>query len=62
MQGLVRHLMTYAIGRELDILDVQEAEAVTRMFRASGYNLKDLVLAIVQSDSFSPQKKEASNG
>jgi hypothetical protein len=62
MQGLVRHLMTYAIGRDLDILDVQEAEVVTRMFRASGYNLKDLVLAIVQSESFSPQKKEASNG
>jgi len=62
MQGLVRHMMTYGIGRELDILDEQEAETVTEMFRTSGYNLKHLVLAIVQSDSFAPQIKENANG
>ncbi|HEX5787422.1 MAG TPA: DUF1592 domain-containing protein [Woeseiaceae bacterium] len=64
MRGLVRHMMTYAIGHELDILDEQEAEAVAEMFRTSGYNLQHLVLAIVQSDSFAPQVqvKERANG
>lgn len=62
MQGLVRHMMVYGIGRELDILDEQEAETITEMFRTSGYNLKYLVMAIVQSDSFMPLKKEQGNG
>jgi len=64
MRGLVRHMMTYAVGHELDILDEQEAEEITEMFRTSGYNLKHLVLAIVQSDSFAPQVqvKENING
>lgn len=62
MRGLVRHVMAYSLGRELDILDEQEAEKITGMFRTSGYSLKHLVLAIVQSDSFAPEKKEHSNG
>jgi uncharacterized membrane protein len=62
MRGLARHMMAYGISRELDILDEQEAETVTDMFRTSGYNLKHLVLAIVQSDSFAPQSKEITNG
>ncbi|HEX5788574.1 MAG TPA: DUF1592 domain-containing protein, partial [Woeseiaceae bacterium] len=33
MRGLARHMLTYAVGRELDILDEQEAEMITDMFR-----------------------------
>jgi hypothetical protein len=62
MQGLVRHMMTYGIGHELDILDEQEAETVTEMFRRSGYSLKHLVLAIVQSESFAPRNRESGHG
>jgi hypothetical protein len=62
MRGLVRHMMVYGIGHELDILDEQEAEEITKMFRTSGYNLKHLVLAIVQSDSFAPRNEENANG
>lgn len=59
MRGLVRHMMAYGAGRELDILDEQESEVITDMFRTSGYSLKHLVLAIVQSDSFAPQTRDS---
>jgi hypothetical protein len=62
MRGLTRHMLAYAVGRELDILDEREAEKITDMFRTSGYSLKHLVLAIVQSDSFSPRNWEDGNG
>ena len=62
MRGLARHMFAYGIGREMDILDEQEAEQATQMFRTSGYSLKHLVLAIVQSDSFAPQKEDNSDG
>ena len=57
MRGLVRHMLAYAIGHELDYLDEQEAENITEMFRASGYDMQYLVLAIVQSDSFAATEK-----
>jgi len=62
MKGLVRHMMTYAVGHELDILDEQEAEVITDMFRTSGYSLKHLVLAIAQSDAFAPGNLETKDG
>lgn len=50
--GLVDHLMIYALGRELDILDKQEALTIESVFRSSGYRLTELTKAIVQSDAF----------
>ncbi len=50
--ALVDHLMMYALGRELDILDKQEAKTIQSVFRSSGFRLIDLTKAIVQSDSF----------
>ncbi|MEO7415135.1 MAG: DUF1592 domain-containing protein, partial [Opitutaceae bacterium] len=52
MLSLVKHMMVYALGRELDVIDEQEAESMSRSFRISGYSLKHLVLAIAQSDAF----------
>ncbi len=52
MLSLVKHLMVYALGRELDVIDEQEAENIFRSFRISGYSLKHLVLAIAQSEAF----------
>ena len=60
MLGLVKHMMVYALGRELDVIDEQEAESIHRSFRISGYSLKHLVLAIAQSEAFTqanPKKK-----
>ena len=62
MSGIVRHMLAYAVGRELDILDEQEADQITEMFRTSGYSLQHLVLAIVQSDAFAPHSKEKVDG
>lgn len=52
MMGIVQHLMVYALGRELDVLDEAEAKTIYASFRASGYKLTDLTKAIVQSDAF----------
>jgi uncharacterized membrane protein len=52
MGSLVHHMMMYALGRELDILDEQEAESVKMTFRTSGYKLSSLIKAIVQTDAF----------
>ncbi len=52
MQALVHHYMMYALGRELDVLDEAEAEAIYTSFRASGYKLAALTKFIIQSDAF----------
>ncbi|MCF2946816.1 DUF1592 domain-containing protein [Paraglaciecola aquimarina] len=52
MQAIVHHMMVYALGRELDILDEQESELIYSAFRSSGYKLSELTKAIVQSDGF----------
>ncbi|MDU0355411.1 DUF1585 domain-containing protein [Paraglaciecola aquimarina] len=57
MHGLVQHMMMYALGRELDILDEQESEVIFSTFRASGYKLSALVQAIVNSDGFTNRQQ-----
>ncbi|GLR71524.1 DUF1592 domain-containing protein [Agaribacter marinus] len=57
MKALVHHFMLYALGRELDILDEEEADAIYASFRASGYRLSALTKAIVQSDAFTNRQK-----
>lgn len=52
MGSIVHHMMMYALGRELDILDEQEAKSVESAFRASGYKFSSLIKAIVQTDAF----------
>lgn len=51
-RSLSWHMMTYALGREPNLGDAQELEMINSQFRASGYKLSSLVLAIVQSDAF----------
>lgn len=52
MSSVVHHLMMYGLGRELDIIDEQEAKSIEKTFRASGYKFSALIKAIVQSDAF----------
>ncbi|MFC7292786.1 DUF1592 domain-containing protein [Hirschia litorea] len=59
MGNIVQHLMTYSLGRELDILDKQEAEEVATTFRASGYKIPELIKAIVQTDAFTNRNQHA---
>lgn len=51
-ESLVHHLMTYALGRRLDLADRWEARQIHAQFVESGYQLRSLVLAIVASDAF----------
>ncbi len=58
MHNIVHHLMMYALGRELDILDEAEAEGIYASFRASGYKMPALIQAIVLSDGFTNRDQE----
>ncbi|WP_158968542.1 DUF1592 domain-containing protein [Paraglaciecola sp. L3A3] len=59
MQALVQHMMMYALGRDLDILDEQESAVIYAAFRASGYKLSKLVQAIVNSDGFTNRQLQS---
>ncbi len=61
MSNIVHHLMMYSLGRELDILDEQEAHEVHTTFRASGYKIPELVKAIVQTDAFTNRNQPDSD-
>ncbi len=60
MKAIVHHMMIYALGRDLDILDEKEAEVIYSAFRASGYKLSYLVQAIVLSDAFTNRQQHSS--
>lgn len=61
MHNIVQQLMMYSLGRELDILDQQEAHEVHTTFRASGYKIPELVKAIVQTDAFTNRNQPKSD-
>ncbi|WP_372894387.1 DUF1592 domain-containing protein [Stieleria sp.] len=50
--ALVHHLLTYTLGRSPDYVDRQGVDEIRRRFKASGYKLRGLVLAIVDSELF----------
>ena len=50
--SLVHHLLTYAIGRPPDFVDRRQVKEIQRRFSASEYRLKDLVLAMIESELF----------
>lgn len=51
-RALVHHMLTYPLGRSFDFSDRQQVESIHRRFAASEYRLKELVLAIVNSETF----------
>lgn len=61
MASLVHHMMSYSLGRELDILDEKEAHTVEATFRASGYKLSSLIKAIAQTDAFTNRNQHEAN-
>ncbi|WP_167546592.1 DUF1592 domain-containing protein [Stieleria maiorica] len=50
--ALVHHLLTYTLGRSPDYADRQDVDEIRKRFKASGYKLRELVLAIVDSKLF----------
>ena len=51
-EATVRRLLTYALGRTLDISDQATIDALTNNFTESDYRLSGLIIAIAQSDLF----------
>ncbi|MCC4831796.1 DUF1592 domain-containing protein [Shewanella sp. 10N.7] len=57
------HMMAYALGREPNLGDTEALEMINSQFKASGYKLSSLVLAIVQSEPFqaTPENQKTSS-
>lgn len=51
-RSLVVRLLTYAMGRELELSDQQAIDDLQSKFAADGYRLQSLIHAIVQSEPF----------
>jgi hypothetical protein len=51
-RALVHHLLTYALGRKPGLGDQLEAREIHARFARSGFQLRELVLAVVESDAF----------
>ncbi len=52
MQAIAYFMLTYALGRPVDIGDRRDLEKINVRFADSGYDLRELLLAIVESDAF----------
>jgi hypothetical protein len=51
-RSLVHHLLTYALGRPPDLRHDRQVTEIHQRFVASNYRLKQLILAIVESELF----------
>ncbi|MFT5328082.1 MAG: hypothetical protein ACI8P0_005990, partial [Planctomycetaceae bacterium] len=49
---LVRRLLSYSLGRSLELSDHETVDKLTKQFVASDYRLKNLIHLIVASDTF----------
>jgi hypothetical protein len=50
--NVIRRLLTYGIGRELNYRDRYEVENILAQSRENGYLLQDMIVAICQSSTF----------
>ena len=61
-ENVIRRLLTYGIGRELNYRDRYEVEKILSQSRENGYLLKDMIVAICQSSTFrSPANTKMKN-
>ncbi len=51
-RALVENLLTYALGRSLELIDQEEIGSITSRFAEDNYRLRSLVQLIVASESF----------
>ncbi|MBC8352420.1 MAG: DUF1592 domain-containing protein [Planctomycetes bacterium] len=51
-RALVIKLLTYSLGRSLELADEAVVESLTTQFAAADYRLSDLIIAIAQSEPF----------
>ena len=50
--SLVEKLLTYALGRGLDLGDRKTIETLTKDLKSSGYKMSKLIVQIVKSEPF----------
>jgi hypothetical protein len=55
VQALTEKLMMYALGRELDYVDIPQVRAIVREAAKNDYRFSSLVLGVVESDTFHMQ-------
>src|ERR1700726_4827098 len=58
VQALTQKLMMYALGREIEPLDMPQVRAIVRNAAKNDYRFSSLVLGIVSSDAFRMQELE----
>ena len=51
-ENLIRRLMSYSLGRELNYRDRFEVERLVKMAKQNGYKLQDMVVSVCQSPTF----------
>lgn len=51
-ENVIRRLLTYSIGRELDFRDRYDVEKILRQSEEDGFLLQDIIVYICQSDTF----------
>jgi hypothetical protein len=51
-EAIARKMMTYALGRSLELTDNKEVTEITEKFISGGHQLRKLIVTIVQSDAF----------
>jgi len=59
VQALTENLLTYALGRSIDYLDMPAVRKIVRGTQADDYRFESIVLGIISSDAF--RKRESSN-
>ena len=55
VQALTSKLMMYALGREVEFIDMPQVRAIVRNAAAEDYRFSSLILGIVKSDAFRMQ-------
>lgn len=52
IRGFIEHLLSYALGRKLELFDLPAVEEIERRTAANGYRLSHILTAIVESYPF----------
>lgn len=52
VRALVSRMLSYSLGRSLELVDNQTVDSLTAIFENSGYQLDELIVAITQSEPF----------
>ncbi len=58
-QALTEKMLTYSLGRGLDVKDRPAISSIARNWKMSGYHLQDLVFEIIRSVPFQSRRPEA---